>query len=717
LTELLPERELLRPSRSARQRSRDAWVGALEVSALGGLVGVALEETPLGTAVAVEGNPPASVGGDQFAPARRVRLRKLHGGWLLQDQDAPSVHDWFVVGVLDLDVESTRVTLENSACETFASLPWVRWRDIFIELSAPARRALRALPLPHLDLTARAAAGRCEIPVGTERFLTAWSRMQQALLRSECRGVMLTGVAGVGKSSLLRYAANALVQGKVASRLQGLSLVALDASIFDPQRSNLNEPSLYDALSKLARSPVVVVVDEAHRLARSTSSSGATELLKLLITEHDLRVVLCSNESHRLLGRDPALERRTTVVSLPQASPQELRDSILPAKADWAARTRGVRVEAAGLDAVIGYSALEGRHAQPHAAVALLDRCVAQAECDGVTELDADRIRHLALEELGATAGDMQTCLRQVRGDLVGHEEPLQGVLQLLLAVERRQLNPRARGVEQPFAIVVVGPPGVGKSTFAAALHRLRCGPEAGAPFVVRGADFARSEAVNRLVGAPPAYIGHGGSAEIAKAIQANPRTVIEFAEPELGSRELLDRVLMPILDGRLVTNEGDVLITRGVCVVITTNAGTAGRRSIGFSGASSAATEGRAQAVEALRRLFPAPLWSRLGGRAVWLGPLSRQDLKTIAERLLSDLSEREGVTLISDEGTTDYLADHSTEVDELGVRALQRTFHELVAEPVDQHLLRRPDLEGFHITVPGGDALTVVPLERVTT
>jgi ATP-dependent Clp protease ATP-binding subunit ClpC len=717
LNEVLSERELLRPGRSARRRSRNAWVGALDVSALGGFVGIALQETPLGTAVAVEGNPPAAVEGDRFAPARRIRLRRLQGGWLLQDEDAPSIHDWGVVGVLDLDLESARSTLERSAAARFGSLPWVKWSAIFAELSAPARRALRGFPLPHVDLTARAATGRCEVPVGTERFLTAWNRMQQALLRTECRGVMLTGVAGVGKSSLLRFAAQALVHGEVASRLQGLSLVALDASIFDPQRSNLNEPSLYDALSKLARAPLIVVVDEAHRLARSASSSGATELLKLLISEHDLRVVLCSNESHRLFGRDPALERRTTVVPLPQASPRELRDFILPAKADWAARTRGVQVEEAGLDAVVGYSTLEGRHAQPHAAVALLDRCVARAECDGLTELDADRIRYLALEELGATAGDIQTLLTRVRYDLVGHEEALRGMLQLLLAVERRQLNPRARGVEQPFAVVVVGPPGVGKSTFAAALHRLRCGAEAGAPFVVRGADFARSEAVNRLVGAPPAYIGHGGSAEIAKAIQANPRTVIEFAEPELGSRELLDRVLMPILDGRLVTNEGDVLITRGVCVVITTNAGTAGRRSIGFSGAGSTATEGEAQAVEALKRLFPAPLWSRLGGRAVWLGPLPREDLKTVAERLLSDLADREGVTVISDEATTDCLVDHSTEVDELGVRALQRTFHELVEEPVEQHLLRRPELKGFRVTVPGEDALTVVPLERVTT
>lgn len=693
------------------------WYGHVHVPSLARDVELLLEATPLGTAVGIAPNAALAGAPEAFAPVRRIPLQRLRGcSSLLTEADVPDA-EYRLLGVLDLDIDSARDAVSLASSEELRELPWIAWPRIFLHMTKGTRRALSTLRLPLTDLTQGAAQYGGTDVVPTERFQRASRKIVETLLRSTCRGVLLGGSAGVGKSTLVLQLAQDMATGRMPARLQGVSLVQVDSSAFEPHGGGEAQEARFRDFARLASLPVVLIVDEAHRLSRPTGvGSEALDLLKHLITEFRLRVILCTNETNRLQGRDPALDRRLMAVNLDAADRVELR-GILPAKAEIARRIAGVSVDDKALESAVGYSELIGQFAQPHAAVTMLEQAVARAELEGRCGVSEADIASLAREQMGGAPADLETCLKHVRETHVGHDVAISHVVSLMLAHQRRQLSVRAAALPGPFVTVLAGPSGTGKSSLAAALHALRCGPHAVEPFVLRGADFNRPELLTRLLGAAPMYIGHGTQGQLIKAIKRNPRTVIEIAEPELGCSELADRVLMPILDGVLVGNEGDEVVTRGVVVVVTTNLGSVERRAIGFGDAKldavEAATGVPPEVTAALRRALHAPVWSRLAGHVVWLGPLDDDELRQIVDRMLQKLADREGVPHVACPELADWIVARAPDLPRTGVRSLEQAFDHLVAEPVAALLLEEPDARFVELRVDSSGVLRLSALK----
>jgi ATP-dependent Clp protease ATP-binding subunit ClpC len=669
---------------------RDREVAMVQVPALGGLTALAFEQTPLGVAVAAEGSVGVVHDPEQrFEPARRLLVRQLPGRrGTVEFVATPEVGHWQVLGILDVDdCGCARRHLEQAGPETFPGLPWVAWRRIHEALSKETSRKLRGFPLPYVDVTAQVRHGTARLPANTPRFARAWAGVQEALLRDNCRAVLLDGKAGVGKSAFVRYLASQVVEGRVAARLQGLTVLSLDASLFESFRNQEVELQRVAALTGLAELPVLVNIDEAHRLQPTSSSSDALDVIKMMITEHGLRLLLCTNAPHLLLGRDQALARRLTCLSLEEASSEETLSQVLPTQAMTAQQQRSIRVEPSTFAACLVFSRLIGRHAQPHAAVALLHQTLARAERTGRGLVNEATVQEVGLELLGGLPQDLEECRCKIAETLVGHEEPIRQMLVWYLAHRNRQTRVHAHGTGRPFCCVVAGPPGVGKSSLCRALQQVH-GGQANEPFVIRGADYQRRENLNTLLGAPPAFIGHGGRGALFEALQGNPRAVVEFAEPEHACPELVLRVLAPMLEGSIVGNEGNQIGTSGLCLILTTNAGVLDRPPVGFAVAREEQSGTPTTCLEALQRVLPAPVRSRIGRRVLYLPPLGAAELREIARRLLDQLAEREAVEISPDAGVLDALVEKAQAAQELGVRALEQAFADELAAPIESLL-----------------------------
>jgi len=735
-----------------RRGREDSWCGELEAPVLGGLRTIALEPVPSGIAVATPPEPASGIAhldddsliGDlgreggllsqlavdvsprMHAPFR-LPLGRLRGMDRTEEFDlggspaataSAAADPWGVVGVLRVpDAEEARQQLTAALADEarFEALPWLPETDLYRQLSRETWAALGEMPLPHENLTAQALRSGDPGTVLTQRFLDASASIQARMLADEKAAALLAGAAGVGKSTLMAAMAGSIAHGRVCARLRGTTLIELDSSVLSragkPDQDPSNQAILL-ALRALAGLDVIVVVDEAHALETSHNrNSSALTALKPLITRWRLRIVLATNEADRLRGWDDAIDSRLgKPIVLREASRSELAEEILPAKAAAARARHGIDATEAAIEAAIGFSDLLGEAAQPRSAVDVLDGARAWAEAAGMPRVTARLIQAYAWERLGRDARisyDEDAWVEAIARHVVGHRRAIRGIVRRLIAHELRLLRPGDEPIVEPFVVVLAGMPGIGKTSLTDAFRRV-CAPGEEEVFTVEGADFPRYEHLSRLLGSPPGYVGHGGDGgQLVRALKNQSKLTAEFSESEEACPELTTRVIRPMLTGKIVSNEGGQPIqTRSTLIFLTTNAGSVGvSRAVGYGSGTQRSTQ--AQRLEAIRRVFPDRVWSRIGDSSVVLmDPLSRDEMLELVHRLLEQVQAHERLTLHVEAGVPELLLEAAEGERKDGVPALKRAVEIRVHQPLLAWMRTHRDARDVLLR-PGGDRI----------
>lgn len=117
------------------------------------------------------------------------------------------------------------------------------------------------------------------------------------------------------------------------------------------------------------------------------------------------------------------------------------------------------------------------------------------------------------------------------------------------------------------------GPTGVGKTELAKALTALIFGDQR-AYIRFDMSEFAAEHASERLVGAPPGYIGHDAGGELTNAVRERPFSLLLFDEIEKAHGRVLDRFLQILDDGRLTDGSGSTVYFSESVIVFTSNLG-----------------------------------------------------------------------------------------------------------------------------------------------
>jgi energy-coupling factor transporter ATP-binding protein EcfA2 len=129
------------------------------------------------------------------------------------------------------------------------------------------------------------------------------------------------------------------------------------------------------------------------------------------------------------------------------------------------------------------------------------------------------------------------------------------------------------------------GPTGVGKTELAKAITALVFGNE---QHYIRFdmSEFNHEHADQRLIGAPPGYVGYESGGELTNAVRQNPFSVILFDEIEKAHPRILDKFLQILDDGRLTDGRGDTVYFSESLIIFTSNLGA--RQTTGASGGPS---------------------------------------------------------------------------------------------------------------------------------
>ncbi|MDR0391785.1 MAG: AAA family ATPase [Planctomycetaceae bacterium] len=120
-----------------------------------------------------------------------------------------------------------------------------------------------------------------------------------------------------------------------------------------------------------------------------------------------------------------------------------------------------------------------------------------------------------------------------------------------------------------------VGPTGVGKTELAKTLAEFLFGDE---ETCIRFdmSEFNHEQSDQRLVGAPPGYVGYEEGGQLTNAVKKRPFAVLLFDEIEKAHPRILDKFLQILEDGRLTDGKGDTVQFSETIIIFTSNIGAA---------------------------------------------------------------------------------------------------------------------------------------------
>ena len=182
-----------------------------------------------------------------------------------------------------------------------------------------------------------------------------------------------------------------------------------------------------------------------------------------------------------------------------------------------------------------------------------------------------------------------------------------------------------------------LGPTGVGKTELAKALAECLFDDERSLVRIDMS-EYMEKFSVQRLIGAPPGYVGYDEGGQLTEAVRRHPYSVILMDEMEKAHPDVFNILLQVLDDGRLTDGRGRVVSFKNTIIIMTSNVGS---QFIAGASASGDADEGRKQAMEALRGQFKPEFLNRIDDIVVF-SPLGLSDIEKIVDIQLKDVRER---------------------------------------------------------------------------
>lgn len=117
------------------------------------------------------------------------------------------------------------------------------------------------------------------------------------------------------------------------------------------------------------------------------------------------------------------------------------------------------------------------------------------------------------------------------------------------------------------------GPTGTGKTELAKSMAELIFGDEKN--FIrFDMSEFSQSHSDQRLLGAPPGYVGYEAGGHLTNAVRNNPFSIILFDEIEKAHPLILDKFLQILEDGRMTDGQGKTVYFSEAVIIFTSNLG-----------------------------------------------------------------------------------------------------------------------------------------------
>ncbi|MEN0011873.1 MAG: AAA family ATPase [Solirubrobacteraceae bacterium] len=339
---------------------------------------------------------------------------------------------------------------------------------------------------------------------------------------------------------------------------------------------------------------------------------------------------------------------------------------------------------------------------------------------------DAARAYRVGVVDNPWRTEDLRERLRDAEATLgarvLGQDDAVRKALDLMLRASTGLTGAHGSpyGTRPRGALFLAGPTGVGKTELAKALTTLVFGDE-DAYIRFDMSEFSAEQAAERLIGAPPGYVGFSAGGELTNAVRERPFSLVLFDEIDKANRNILDKFLQILEDGRLTDGRGATVYFTECVLVFTSNLGiwVEDPDAPGKRRANVTRTTPREEAHERIREaitdhftrhLGRPELLNRLGDGIVVFDFIDEDTGRRILDLMLRNVVarvEREyGATLIVGPDALATLTDLAIANLDNGGRGIGTVLESALVNPLSRHLFAAP--------LARGDTLTVAAVHR---
>lgn len=492
--------------------------------------------------------------------------------------------------------------------------------------------------------------------------------------------LLVVGPPGVGKTLLSQHAIHSL------SSVRAYQLFP-------------NTPALYDIIAwqkmNADKRPLLYFIDDM--------SSFQIEQLQYLLQNTTVVATASDSQYQKLVSDNPKLASMFRLLHVTE--PEEgLQVEILTQHLNRLTSSHGITWEN---DLAEQTQKLTKQYMSssplPGTGLEMLEEAAILARMEGSPNVSLQHLRAIISRKAKVPVSDITA---RDKEELAALPEKLKGrvkgqdhaVLKVSRVIQRSKIGFGKRN--RPIgSFLFVGPSGVGKTELAKALAQAMFGSDES---MVRldMSEFAETHTVQRLVGAPPGYVGFEEGGQLTNPIRDKPYNLVLLDEIEKAHPRVFDIFLQVLDDGRLTDGQGKLVDFRNTLIVATSNAG--------IEDILDMINEGKTlddidkEMKDILQDYYRIEFINRFDG-IILFDVLKPPALEAIAHlqigKLQSELAEHQ-ITLTVNAQSITKMANDSFDP-RYGARGLIRYIQENVENPLAEMIISGKIQSGQHITL----------------
>lgn len=523
------------------------------------------------------------------------------------------------------------------------------------------------------------------------------------------RGVMLTGVPGVGKKTVMYELARRAAEGLLGADMSYKRILDFDYNaFFAAQKGDINvKKNEFAQILNEAESAgnVILVLRDIFRLTNAeVEGLDLTDIVTQALEGKRLFIVsvLDKNDYTKYVSRNARLMKYFEEVGVFEMNKEDALPVLLSA-ARYSEKQRGIITTVPVIEDILRGS---GQYMTdipfPEKALELLDSVLLyHAEHNPGLSVSREEVNAVLSEKTGialASLGDAQkTKLAHIEDSI--HERLVNQTYPVSLIA--KALRAKTSGVmtsARPIgSFLFLGPTGVGKTETAKALAEVYFGSE---EKIIRFdmSEFAGGEAIERLIG----NAGKNIPGALTTAIKNNPACLLLLDEIEKAPAAVFNLFLSLLDEGRITDAFGKSISASHVFVIATSNAGSEYIREVVKEENNKELLQKKVLEYVMESHVFSPEFLNRFDGVVVY-EPLTPTQLKEVAKRLLQYVArdmKQKGIIVEFEDSVYEKVVEDGYDAS-LGARPMRRMIELKLGDVLARGILSNEIGQGDHIKV----------------